>query len=191
MYYSALALPSVSYTHKSGAALQIVSQLLTHKHLHHEIREKGGAYGAGAYAKILAGIFGFYSYRDPSPQATIKIMEDAGRWARDKEWTNQDIAEAKISVFQSLDAPKSVDEIGMTGFLSGITPEMEQTKREELLDVTKEDVREVAQKYLVNGTQNARLTVLGEEGEWLQKQGGWDVKKLKMVEEAIAGESDQ
>ncbi|MCJ1303387.1 Mitochondrial presequence protease, partial [Hypocenomyce scalaris] len=51
VYYSALAFPTVPYTHPSGAPLQILSQLLTHKHLHHEIREKGGAYGGGAYAR--------------------------------------------------------------------------------------------------------------------------------------------
>jgi len=33
--------------------------------LHREIREKGGAYGGGASAAPVEGIFGFMSYRDP------------------------------------------------------------------------------------------------------------------------------
>ena len=39
VYYSALAVPTVPYVHSDSAPLQILSQLLTHKHLHHEVRE--------------------------------------------------------------------------------------------------------------------------------------------------------
>ncbi|CRK39962.1 hypothetical protein BN1723_018750, partial [Verticillium longisporum] len=41
VYYGSLALPTTSYTSAEGAPLQVLAQLLTHKHLHHEIREKG------------------------------------------------------------------------------------------------------------------------------------------------------
>ena len=177
VYYSALSLSTVPYTHASSAPLQILSQLLTHKHLHHEIREKGGAYGGGAYAKGLSGMFGFYSYRDPNPQNTITIMRDAGRWARDRQWTDQDLEEAKLSVFQGIDAPESVSEEGMTRFLSGIDEDMEQVKREQLLDVRKEDLRDLAQKYLVDAMERARLAVLGERKDWVKEQDGWEIKE--------------
>ena len=180
VYYSALALPTVPYTHASGAPLQILSQLLTHKHLHHEIREKGGAYGGGAYARGLSGLFGFYSYRDPNPPNSLKIMRDAGRWARDREWTDRDLEEAKLSVFQGVDAPESVNQEGMTRFLSGIDENMEQVKREQLLDVTKEQVLEVAQRYLVESMDDASLALLGERKEWVKDSDGWDVRTLDM-----------
>ena len=189
--YSALALPTVSYTHPSGAPLQIISQLLTHKHLHHEIREKGGAYGGGALSRDLSGMFGFYSYRDPNPQNTMKIMHNAGRWARDKDWTDQDLEEAKLSVFQNVDAPESVSQEGMTRFLSGIDEVMEQTKREQLLDVKKEDLREVAQKYLVESMENAKVAVLGEKKDWAKEEEGWSIKKIELSKPSeFAGASD-
>ena len=180
VYYSALAIPTVSYTHPSGGPLQILSQLLTHKHLHHEIREKGGAYGGGAYSRGLSGLFGYYSYRDPNPQNTLQIIRDAGRWARDKEWTDQNLEEAKLSVFQGVDAPESVSQEGMTRFLSGVDEGMEQTKREQLLDVKKEDIREVAQRYLVEGMKDARVTVLGEQKEWIKEEAGWSIKSIDL-----------
>ena len=180
VYYSALAIPTVSYTHASGGPLQILSQLLTHKHLHHEVREKGGAYGGGAYSRDLSGLFGYYSYRDPNPQNTLNIMRDAGRWARDKEWTNQNLEEAKLSVFQGVDAPESVSQEGMTRFLSGVDEAMEQTKREQLLDVTKEDIREVAQRYLVEGMKDARIAVLGEKKDWIKEETGWSIKSIDL-----------
>ncbi|KAI9814904.1 MAG: Mitochondrial presequence protease [Thelocarpon impressellum] len=184
VYYSALALPTVPFTHGASAALQILSQLLTHKHLHHEIREKGGAYGGGAYARGLGGLFGFYSYRDPNPQNTLKIMSSAGAWARDREWTDRDMEEAKLSVFQNLDAPESVSEEGMTRFLQGVSDEMMQRRREQLLDVKAEDVKQVAQRYVVERVDSGNLVVLGKKKDWVQEQDGWKPRDLGMAQAA-------
>jgi Zn-dependent M16 (insulinase) family peptidase len=125
--YTSMCLKTVPYVHKDGAALQMLSQLLTHKHLHHEIREKGGAYGGGAFHRGAGGIFGFYSYRDPNVPNTLKVMEGAGEYALQRQWTERDLEEAKLSVFQGVDAPTSVSEEGMVYFLDGITDEMRQT----------------------------------------------------------------
>lgn len=178
VYYGALALPTVSYTSPQGASLQMLSQLLTHKHLHHEIREKGGAYGGGAYSRALDGVFGFYSYRDPNPLNTIKIMTNAGRWAVDKQWSDRDLEDAKISVFQGVDAPRSVNEEGMSNFLYEITDEMKQKRREQLLDVTKDQVREAAQKFIVDGLSknSERLVFLGEKRDWVDNS--WSVNEM-------------
>ncbi|KAI1824719.1 Metalloenzyme, LuxS/M16 peptidase-like protein [Xylaria intraflava] len=180
VYYGGLSLPTVSYTSPDSAPLQILAQLLTHKHLHHEIREKGGAYGGGAYMKGLDGLFGFYSYRDPNPQNTLSIMRSAGRWAVDKQWPDQDLEEAKISVFQSVDAPKSVNSEGMLRFVSGITDEMKQKKREQLLDVTKDQVREVAQKYIVDALakKSEQTAFLGKKQDWVDNS--WEVKEINV-----------
>ncbi|KAI4120181.1 MAG: hypothetical protein LQ345_000137 [Seirophora villosa] len=183
VYYSALSVPTVPYTHPDSAALQVLSQLLTHKHLHHEIREKGGAYGGGAYSRGLSGLFGFYSYRDPNPLNTLKIVQDAGRWARDKQWTKQDLEEAKLSVFQGVDAPESISEEGMTRFVSGVDEDMEQRKREQLLDIEAQDVADVAQTYLVAGMAKARVAVLGAEKGLFPSADGWSSRGLHLAQD--------
>jgi Zn-dependent M16 (insulinase) family peptidase len=178
VYYGALALPTVSYTSPAGAPLQILSQLLTHKHLHHEIREKGGAYGGGAYSRGLDGVFGFYSYRDPNPQNTMTIMRNAGQWAAEKQWTDRDLEEAKLSVFQGVDAPEAVSSEGMTRFLSGVSDEMLQERRERLLDVSKDQVREVAQQYIVDALAKGEglMVFLGEKKPWVDST--WETKDM-------------
>lgn len=178
VYYGALALPTASYTSPDNAPLQILSSLLTHKHLHHEIREKGGAYGGGAYSRAVDGIFGFYSYRDPNPTNTIKIMRNAGQWAVDKKWSDRDLEDAKISVFQGVDAPRAVNEEGMSNFVYGITEEMKQTRRVQLLDVTKDQVREVAQRYIVDALakDSGRLVFLGEKRDFVD--GSWTINDM-------------
>jgi Zn-dependent M16 (insulinase) family peptidase len=184
VYYGALALPTVSYTAPAGAPLQILAQLLTHKHLHHEIREKGGAYGGGAYARGLDGIFGFYSYRDPNPQNTISIMHDAGKWAVEKQWSDRDLEEAKLSVFQGLDAPQSVSREGMSKFMYDITDDMVQERRERLLDVTTNQVREVAEKYIVDALAKGEdsMTFLGEKKLWVDST--WETKDMGISQSA-------
>lgn len=181
VYYSAMALATVPYVHRDSAPLQVLSQLLTHKHLHHEIREKGGAYGGGAYSQSLSGVFGYYSYRDPNPQKTVETMQSAGAWARDKEWSDRDLEEAKLSVFQAIDAPESVSDEGMMRFLSGVDEDMERSKREALLDVQKQDLVDVAEKYLVKEMGRANLAIIGESHEWV-KEDGYSVKNLQITE---------
>ncbi|KAI9775312.1 MAG: Mitochondrial presequence protease [Geoglossum umbratile] len=188
VYYTAHAIRTVPFTHPDGASLQVLAQLLTHKHLHHEIREKGGAYGGGAFSRGLGGVFGFYSYRDPNPLNTMKIVRESGVWAREREWADRDIEEAKLSVFKSLDAPQSVSSEGMTLFLEGVTEEMKQERRERLLDVTGGDVREAAQKYLVGGMGKGNIAVLGETREWVKKGDGWEVVDMGIAEPAVTGE---
>lgn len=192
VYYGALAVPTVSYTSPAGAPLQILAQMLTHKHLHHEIREKGGAYGGGAYSRGMDGVFGFYSYRDPNPLNTTSIMRNAGQWAVEKQWTDRDLEEAKLSVFQSIDAPQSVSREGMSKFLSGVTDEMVQERRERLLDVTKEQVRDVAQKYVVEALEKGEesMVFLGEKKPWVD--GTWEVSDMgvSQPEPTIQDEED-
>jgi Zn-dependent M16 (insulinase) family peptidase len=191
VYYSAFAMPTVPYTNPSGAPLQILSQMLTNKHLHHEIREKGGAYGGGASASGLGGLFSFYSYRDPNPQNTMRIVENAGKWAMQRNWTDRDLEEAKLSVFQSVDAPQSVSDEGMTRFLTGVTEEMQQVRREQLLDVKVDDVKRVAEEFLVNEMSKGRVAVLGEKKDWVNDE--WAVKDMGMQEalKSVVGEDGE
>ncbi|KAL1985225.1 hypothetical protein VTN96DRAFT_8141 [Rasamsonia emersonii] len=178
VYYSGLAMETVPFVDPSSAPLSVLSQLLTHKYLHPEIREKGGAYGAGASNAPIKGVFTLSSYRDPNPLNTLNVFKNSGVFARDRSWSEKELEEAKLSIFQGLDAPTSVDEEGMQYFMSGVTHEMDQRWREQVLDVTAKDVNEVAQKFLVDGPRQA-VCVLGEKKEFADS-GEWDMKKLSL-----------
>src|SRR5690606_32455088 len=108
----------------------------------------------------------------------MSIMRGAGQWARDRQWTERDLEEAKISVFQRIDAPRSVNQEGMGEFLYGITEEMRQARRELLLDVSRDDIREVAQKYLVDALEQdkGRVCFLGRKQEWVN--GEWTIHDM-------------
>ncbi|EEP82841.1 conserved hypothetical protein [Uncinocarpus reesii 1704] len=176
--YSGLALRTTPFIDPDSAPLSVLSQLLTHKYLHPEIREKGGAYGAGASNGPIQGLFSFSSYRDPNPMNSLKVFNSSGAFARDRTWLQRELDEAKLGIFQSLDAPMSVDEEGQRYFLTGVTQDMDQRWREQILDVTAQDVNRVAQKYLVEGTESV-FCLLGNKQN-ASSLDGWDVRSLSM-----------
>jgi presequence protease len=178
--YTGTCLQTVPYASPSKAALTVLGQLLTHNYLHPNIREKGGAYGASASASPISGLFSMSSYRDPNPRNTVQVIQDAGRFARDKDWSARVLEEGKLGVFQQIDAPTSVQSDGAKDFMYNITEEMDQVMRERLLDVTSEDIQEVAQKYLVDAPADQQaVCLLGAKKEWVGDE--WDVKHLRMT----------
>lgn len=177
VYYAAKALPGVAYTHRDGAPLQVLANMLTFKFLHREVREKGGAYGGGAAYNALDGMLNFYSYRDPHPLQSLQTFDKCGPYVlNDAKWANTDLNEAKLTIFQQIDAPISRKSEGVTLFHSGVTDEMRQARREQLLDVSLLDIHRVAEKYLLNKT--GANAIIGPPIVGSTKLPEWEIKNL-------------
>lgn len=99
---------------------------MTNHYLHREIREKNGAYGGGARYGGLNGLFSFYSYRDPRTLETLDTYSKSVDWVQKRSFTDQEITESKLSIFQGVDSPQSVSEEGMLQFVNGVSDEMKQ-----------------------------------------------------------------
>uniref|UniRef100_A0A9J8D6M0 Presequence protease, mitochondrial n=1 Tax=Cyprinus carpio carpio TaxID=630221 RepID=A0A9J8D6M0_CYPCA len=166
---------AVPFTHTDYASLCILARMMTAKFLHGEIREKGGAYGGGARMGG-GGLFSFYSYRDPNSTQTLSAFRGGVEWARAGKFTQQDIDEAKLSVFSAVDAPVAPSDKGLGRFLNGITDEMKQRYRERLFAVTDKNLIDVAGRYLGVGQQTCGVAILGPENESIRKDPSWVVK---------------
>ncbi len=103
---------------------QILSRLISKNFLHTELREKGGAYGGGASSS--SGLFQFYSYRDPNVQKTLTTFDRSLDWVMSNKFTDQDLQEAKLTVFADLDTPIPPSDKGTLDFTLGITHAMRQ-----------------------------------------------------------------
>ncbi|XP_022617554.1 presequence protease, mitochondrial [Seriola dumerili] len=165
---------TVPFSHEDYASLCIMARMMTAKFLHGEIREKGGAYGGGA--RMGGGLFSFYSYRDPNSVQTLSAFRKGVDWAKSGQFTQQDIDEAKLSVFSAVDSPVAPADKGMGRFLSGLTDEMKQSHRERLFAVTRENLVDVAQRYLSIGQRTCGVAILGPENETIKKDPSWIVK---------------
>lgn len=153
--YSGLGIYGGDYLSKDGASLQVLAELLSFKYLHTEIREKGGAYGGGARYSSIDGMFSYYTYRDPNVLRSLEYIEnESASQVLKGEITESNINEAKLRIFQSLDAPMDVSSEGMMYFSNGINNEMLQTRRENLLSVELEDIKNVCEKYLLDSFKN-------------------------------------
>jgi len=158
--YVAKAFPTVHYTHPDAPKLQLLSELVTHQYLHREVREKGGAYGAGL--SFHTGYIGFYSYRDPHIERTLETFDKTLDWLRNTPIKDEWIEQAKFHVFSGLDAPVSPSKKGTTEFNTGVTYAMRQEKRVKLLAATKNDLIEAAERHL-RKEDGASISVLGSE----------------------------
>ncbi|XP_012864864.1 PREDICTED: presequence protease, mitochondrial [Dipodomys ordii] len=173
--YVAECVRTVPYTDPDHASLKILARLMTSKFLHTEIREKGGAYGGGAKLSYN-GIFTLYSYRDPNSIETLQSFGKAVDWAKSGKFTQQDIDEAKLSVFSVVDGPVAPSNKGMNHFLFGLSDEMKQAHREQLFAVSHNQLTAVSQKYLGVGKSTHGLAILGPENAKISKDPSWLIR---------------
>lgn len=142
------SLVTVPRSHEDFPKLVILCKLISSKYLLREVREKGGAYGAGARVSN-SGILNFFSYRDPNNESTMKVYDYSCRWLEEgKEFSERDIEESKLGVFQEVDKPVEPGRRGLNFFIHGESDDMRQEYRRRLLEVSKEDIIDVAKKYL-------------------------------------------
>lgn len=120
----------------------------------------------------------FYSYRDPNSLKSVSAFLKSAEYALNNllngKWDSKVLQEAKLAIFQSVDAPSHVSTQGSALFLEGITDDLRQQRREMFLDVTLEDLKDVNQKYLENNTSDV-MTILGDASN-IGADESWNVK---------------
>ncbi|MFC2049472.1 insulinase family protein, partial [Chlamydiota bacterium] len=170
--FTAMLFPSVLYTHPYAAALSIASEIMENRTLHKKIREQGGAYGCGASTSLMTAQFYFYSYRDPHLKTTLKAFQDAIQGLASKKIFEKDIIEAKLGLFQDLDAPTPPASRASTAYFrlrGGRTPELRQRFRESLFRCKKEEIQKAAQEILLPGLDQSVVVSFASK-ELLEKE---------------------
>jgi Zn-dependent M16 (insulinase) family peptidase len=172
---------TVPYDHPDCAKLTVLSELLSLNFLHKEVRENGGAYGAGISNDSTKGTFSLYSYRDPNHLKTYTLFEKCINQVSNGEFDQRQIDEAKLSAFGKIDHPKVPQNRGLGEFLNGVDWDMRQNYRERVLGAERADLIETVGKYLLEplkATKTSRI-IFGIEdiNEEMLKREGWRVQK--------------
>lgn len=150
--FCAKAYPTVPSEHPDAAALTVLGGFLRNGYLHRAIREQGGAYGGGASQDSNTASFRFYSYRDPRLTETLDDFDQALVWLQETEHQWQAVEEAILGVIGSIDKPGSPAGEAKSTYqaeLFGRTREKRELFRNRVLQVTAEDLKRVAQVYLL------------------------------------------
>ena len=124
-------------------ALRILKVLLSYDYLWINVRVKGGAYGCMSGFTRRGDAY-FSSYRDPNLSKTNEIYEGIPEYLKNFTVEEKDMTKYIIGTFSDIDTP--LTPAGKTGrsataYLTGVTYEMIQKERGEILNATQQDIR--------------------------------------------------
>lgn len=124
-------------------ALRILKIMLSYDYLWINIRVKGGAYGCmSGVGRTGEGYF--VSYRDPNVKESDEIYLGIPEYLEKFDADDRDMTKYVIGTISDLDTPLTPSlrgSRGLSAWYSGVTGEMLQKERDQILSVTVEDIR--------------------------------------------------
>ena len=176
--FCAEAFPTVDYKHEDAPALTVLGTVLRNGYLHSAIREKGGAYGAGASQDSNNKVFKFFSYRDPKCTETFKEFKKSREWSI-KNITEEQLEEGVLGVISSIDKPLSPFGEAMSDFMSLLDQKTQDERlsfRSKVKECSLADLAMVSEKYLFN--ESKRSAIAGQNYETELKDLGFEIKNI-------------
>ena len=176
--YCAEAFPTVDFFHKDAPALSVLGAVLRNGYLHSAIREKGGAYGAGAMQDSNNKVFKFFSYRDPKCSQTFQEFKKSREWSL-KNITQDQLDEGILGIVSSIDKPLSPFGEAMSDFSMNLDKkdlEKRLEMRSLVKNLTLNDLINVSQKYLFN--ESKKSVIAGKNYIDEMKKMNFEIKNI-------------
>ncbi len=165
-----------SYT----GALSILKVILSYDYLWSQVRVKGGAYGCmSGFRRSGEGFF--VSYRDPNLGKTLEVFRGIPEYLRNFQADEREMTKYIIGAISGKDVPMTpqmAGSISTAAYFSGITEEMRQKERNEILDASVEDLRGLAEIVEAVLSQECVCAIGGEEAIQREKELFEDIKHL-------------
>lgn len=127
-------------------ALSILKVILGYDYLWSQIRVQGGAYGCMSGFKRNGESY-FVSYRDPHLKRTLEVYRGIPEYLRSFQADEREMTKYIIGTISNLDVPKTPKMLGAvsrTAYFGGVTKEMVQKERDQILDASAEDIQALA-----------------------------------------------
>lgn len=127
-------------------ALNILKVALSYDYLWTNIRVKGGAYGCMSGFKRSGESF-FVSYRDPHLKRTLDVFSGIPDYVRNFQADKREMTKYIIGTISSKDVPRTPQmqgSISKTAWFCGITEEMAQKERDEILQADSASIHALA-----------------------------------------------
>lgn len=127
-------------------ALDILKVALSYDYLWMNLRVKGGAYGCMSGFKRNGESY-FVSYRDPHLKRTLDVYEGIPEYVRTFQADEREMTKYIIGTISGKDVPRTPQmqgSISKTAYFCGITEEMMQKERDQILNADVEDIRNLA-----------------------------------------------
>lgn len=128
---------------KYNGALKVLQVMFSYDYLWENIRVKGGAYGC--MCSFTRGGDGYFvSYRDPKLMETYEIYQKAKDYVASFDADDRTMTKYIIGAISGMDTPmepSAKGEHSFAAYLAGVTEEMLQKERDEVLSCTQETIR--------------------------------------------------
>lgn len=161
-------------------ALKVVQVMFSYDYLWQNVRVKGGAYGCMSGFTRWGNAY-FTSYRDPKLGKTIGVYEKAWEYLANFDADDRDMTKYIIGAIGNQDAPQEPAAKGTLMFrawLMGVTTELVQKERDELLATNQETIRGLA-PLMKAAFEDDVLCVIGNENRLEEEKDRF--KELKSV----------
>ncbi|MBI4634114.1 MAG: insulinase family protein [Deltaproteobacteria bacterium] len=166
--YVVMAMSAPPYTDPLAASLHVAARHLSNGYLYRHIRVQGGAYGGMCQYDAMNGLFAFLSYRDPHIAETLKVYRDAVDFISRGRMEKTDLEKAITGTIGTLDRPMDPSGRGYAAMIrsfAGLDDKARQKLREEILDMTPENVQEAAIGYFLPAAASAVVAIYAAEEE--------------------------
>ena len=130
-----------------SAASSVVLRHFNTTYMWDKVRVQGGAYGGSSRFDLGSGNFVFVSYRDPNLLKTLDVYDGAAKALR-AGVSEADLTRSIIGVVGDLDRPEFPDSKGFSAMwriLSGVTDQLRQQRRDEVLGASARDFEALAE----------------------------------------------
>ncbi len=152
--------------------LRVFRCIMNYEYLWMNLRVKGGAYGCGCTINRMGDIC-FSSFRDPNLGKTLEVYRGVADYLRGFDASERDMTRYVIGTFSEMDAPLTPYAQGrrsLSAWLCGITQEMLQQDRDEVLAADVEDIRALA--HLLDAVlDGAHCCAIGNEEKIREESG--------------------
>ena len=159
------------YSYAYSGTVRVAAQILTYGYLWNEVRVKGGSYGTG-FAASPSGNIACWSYRDPTPENTLKVYQGAADYLTAMAEEGADLTSYIIGTINASDPLQSASAKILSAdnrWFSGIGYEIRKQLREEMLKTDCEDLKQFA-KAMKQCIADGKVCVVGS-GEALDRCG--------------------
>ena len=170
--------PSLCGDDPFEGSLKVAANIVSLSYLWNKVRVEGGAYGTGMKSAGDLGVF-CYSYRDPSPDISIKTYCSIGNFLRNFKNSGESLDKYIISTIASVDpllTPQAQGDTADAMYFSGTTDEMRIKTRKEMLETDFAKLEKWAE-FADKTAQNGSVCVVASEQQ-LKDCGITDYKTL-------------
>ena len=128
-------------------ALEILKVILSYDYLWMNLRVKGGAYGCMSGFKRNGESY-LVSYRDPHLKRTLDVYKGIPDYIRNFQADEREMTKYIIGTISGKDVPRTPQmkgSVSKTAYLCGVTEEMLQKERDQILNASAEDIHALAE----------------------------------------------